>query len=56
MSCLVPAGTRNKDYSEFHAKVGKSDSDPWSRNIPLVHIEIGFDDEHNCLELQERHV
>ncbi len=43
------------DCNEFYVRVGKTGSEGWSRAIALAHIEICFDDAHNCLELQERH-
>jgi hypothetical protein len=43
------------DCTEFYVTVGKTGNESWSRSIALAHIEICFDDAHNCLELQERH-
>lgn len=44
------------DCTEFYVRVGKTGNESWSRSIALANIEICFDEAHNCLELQERHV
>jgi hypothetical protein len=43
------------DCSDYVVKVGKRGQDGFVKSIPLARIEIGFDDDHDRLELQERH-
>jgi hypothetical protein len=43
------------DCTEFYVTVGTSGSDAWKRSISLANIEISFDNERRCLELQEYH-
>lgn len=42
------------DCTEFSVRVGKTGNEGWSRSIALPNIDICLD-EHNGLELQERH-
>jgi hypothetical protein len=48
------SSTEILDCTEFHVRIGKTGPDGWSRSIALTDIGICFD-EHNRLELQERH-
>ena len=43
------------DVTESFVTVGTRGQDAFSRSIPLVNIEIGWDDVRKCLELQERY-
>lgn len=43
------------DCTEFYVTVGTRGSGAWSRSISLSNIEISFDNQQRCLELQEYH-
>jgi len=43
------------DCTEFFVTVGKTGNEGWSRSISLSSVEISFDNQHRCLELQEHH-